>query len=100
MKTATIPPVRVSAKFRAELEKSLEKGETLAALVEKAVSSEVLRRRTQAEFVRRGLVAIERTQKDGGGIPADAVIAKLEARLAAARQTLARKTTQRATKQG
>jgi hypothetical protein len=93
MKTATIPPVRVSAEFRAELDKSLEKGETLAALVEKAVSSEVLRRRTQAEFVRRGLAAIVRAQKHGSGVPADAVIAKLEARLAAARQTLARKTT-------
>ena len=89
----------MSAKFRAELDKSLEQGETLAALVEKAVSSEVLRRRTRAEFVRRGLAAIARTQKNGSGIPADAVTAKLEARLAAARQTLARKTTQRAARQ-
>jgi predicted transcriptional regulator len=96
MKTATIPPVRVSAKFRAELEKSLERGETLAALVEKAVSSEVRRRKSQAEFVRRGLAAIARTQHAGNGIPADAVIAKLEARLAAARQTLARKKTRQA----
>ncbi len=93
MKTATIPPVRVSAKFRAELDKSLEKGETLAALIEKAVSSELLRRKSQTEFVRRGLAAVARTQAAGDGIPADAVITKLEARLAAARQTLARKTT-------
>lgn len=99
MKTATIPPVRVSARFRAELDKALEKGETLAALVEKAVSSEVLWRKSQAEFVRRGLAAIARTQQAGNGILADAVIAKLEARLAAARQTLARKTTRRAAKQ-
>lgn len=98
MKTATIPPVRVSARFRAELDKALEKGETLAALVEKAVSSEVLRRKSQAEFLRRGLAAIARTQQAGNGIAADAVIAKLEARLAAARQTLARKT-RRAAKQ-
>jgi len=91
MKTATIPPVRVSAKFRAELDSSLEKGETLAALVEKAVSNEVVRRKSEAEFVKRGLAAIARTQKDGTGLPADAVIAKLEARLAAARKTLAQK---------
>jgi hypothetical protein len=99
MKTATIPPVRVSAKFRAELDKSLEKGETLASLVEKAVGNEVLRRKLQTEFVRRGLAAIARTQQAGSGIPADAVIAKLEARLLAARQTLARKTIRRAAKQ-
>ncbi|MBL8319739.1 MAG: hypothetical protein JNJ42_15095 [Burkholderiaceae bacterium] len=99
MKPATIPPVRVSAKFRAELDKALEKGETLAALVEKAVSTEVLRRKSQAEFVRRGLAAIARTQQAGNGIPADAVIAKLEARLTAARRTLARKATRQATRQ-
>lgn len=100
MKTATIPPVRVSAKFRAELDKSLEKGETLAALVEKAVGNEVMRRKFEAEFVRRGLAAIARTQKDKTGIPADAVIAKLEARLAAARKTLAQKKTSTTAKQG
>lgn len=100
MKTATIPPVRVSAKFRAELDKSLEEGETLAALVEKAVSNEVVRRKSEAEFMKRGLAAIARTQKDGTGIPAEAVIAKLEARLAAARRTLARKKSPAAPKQG
>jgi hypothetical protein len=99
MKSATIPPVRVSAKFRAELDKALENGETLAALVEKAVSSEVLRRKSQAEFVRRGLAAIARTQQAGNGIPADAVIAKLEARLAAARRTHARNATRQAARQ-
>jgi vancomycin resistance protein YoaR len=88
MKTATIPPVRVSAEFRAELDASLETGETLTALVEKAVSNEVVRRKSEAEFVRRGLAAIACTRKDGNGVPADAVIAKLEARLAAARKTL------------
>lgn len=86
MKTATIPSVRVSPQFRAELEESLEEGETIAALVEKAVSSEVSRRKMQAEFVRRGLHAIAKTQKAGDGIPAETVIAKLEARLVKARE--------------
>ncbi|MCA0241461.1 MAG: hypothetical protein LCI02_11395 [Proteobacteria bacterium] len=100
MKTATIPPVRVSAEFRAELDASLEAGETLAALVEKAVSNEMVRRKSEAEFVRRGLAAIARTRRDGSGIPADAVIAKLEARIAAARKTLARKKTTATAKRG
>ncbi|HRH85209.1 MAG TPA: hypothetical protein PLO41_00030 [Rubrivivax sp.] len=50
--------------------------------------------------MRRGLAAVVRNQKDGTGIPADAVIAKLEARLAAARNTLAQKKTPAAARQG
>lgn len=86
MKTATIPPVRVEPQFRDEIEQSLEDGETMAGLVEAAVRAEVVRRREQGEFIRRGLAAIARTKHDGDGIPADAVIAKLEAKLAAARK--------------
>lgn len=96
MKTATIPPVRVSSQFRAEVEQALEEGETIAALVEKAVSGEVLRRKAQAEFMRRGLSAIARTRKSENGIPAEAVIAKLEARLAQARKTMRDKSTGKA----
>jgi len=86
MKTATLPPVRIAPQLREEIEQSLGDGETLAALVEKAVRSEVARRREQAEFVQRGLAAIERTVVAGDGVPAEAVIAKLEARLAAAKR--------------
>lgn len=87
MKTATIPPIRIEPAFRHEIEEALEAGETMAALVEKAVRTEVDRRREDAEFVRRGLAAIKRTHEAGDGVPADAVIAKLEAKLAAARRT-------------
>ncbi|KAF1049106.1 YlcI/YnfO family protein [Xylophilus sp.] len=86
MKTATIPPVRTTPEFRQELEQSLEEGETLAALVESAVRREVHRRREQADFLRRGLAAIARTQSAGDGVPADAVLSRLDANLAAARR--------------
>jgi len=46
----------------------------------------LVRRKEQAEFVRRGLAAIQRTQAAGDGVLADAVIARLEAKLAAARK--------------
>jgi hypothetical protein len=85
MKTATIPPVRVDPAFRQEIEQALESGESLAALVETAVRHEVQRRRTQAEFLGRGMAAIERTAAAGDGLPAQAVIATLERKLAAAR---------------
>ena len=85
MKTATIPPVRVEPLFRQELEAVLEQGETLAGFVESSVREAVARRKDQSEFVRRGLAAIERTKQAQDGIPASAVIAKLEAKLQAAK---------------
>lgn len=42
--------------------------------------------RDQSEFVRRGLAAITRSEADGDWIPAETVIAKLEAKVAAARE--------------
>ena len=87
MKTATLPPIRVAPDFRLELEGVLEQGESLSQFVENAVRTTVARRKNQAEFMRRGIAAIEATQRDGGGIPAETMVARLEARLATARQT-------------
>ena len=89
MKTATLPPIRVAPDFRLELEGVLEQGESLSQFVENAVRATVAKRKTQAEFVRRGIEAIEATQRDGDGIPADVVVARLEAKLAAARHAKA-----------
>ena len=86
MKTATLPPVRVAPDFRQELEGVLEEGETLSQFVESAVRSVVEKRKHQAEFVRRGIKAIQDTQSAGTGIPAEQVVARLEARLKSARQ--------------
>ena len=88
MKTATLPPVRVEPEFRKEVEDALTKGETIASLVEDAVRVEVNRRRTQEDFVRRGLHAIARSEEAGDWIPAEQVIAKLESKLADARERM------------
>lgn len=85
MKTATLPPVRVEPSFRKDMEQSLQEGESLASLVKTAVRNEVTRRRVQAEFIRRGMAAINRTVAADDGVPAEVVIAKLEAKVAAAR---------------
>lgn len=48
------------------------------------------KREPESKFIRRGIAAIDATRRDGGGIPAAVVIAKLEAKLAqakASRQT-------------
>lgn len=86
MKTATLPPVRVAPEFRSELEGVLEQGESLSQFVESAVRATVEKRKNQAEFVRRGIAAIESTKQSGAGIPAEVVIARLEAKLSAARK--------------
>jgi hypothetical protein len=86
MKTATIPAVRIEPQLRDELEQALEEGETLAGLVESAVRHEVLRRKDQAEFVQRGIAEVTRCMDVRDGVPAEVVIAGLEARLAAARR--------------
>jgi hypothetical protein len=91
MKTATIPPIRVAPAFRGEIESVLEQGESLSQFVENAVRQIVLKRRNQTEFVRRGMAAIEETQRLGNGIAADDVLAQLDAKLAAARKTLAQR---------
>ncbi|MCC6219058.1 MAG: hypothetical protein IT505_06115 [Aquabacterium sp.] len=85
MKTATLPPIRVAPDFRSEIEDVLESGETLSKFVENAVRATVTLRKSQAEFVQRGLTAIEQTKVQGNGVPASSVVATLEARLAAAR---------------
>jgi Arc/MetJ-type ribon-helix-helix transcriptional regulator len=69
----------------------LEQGESLSQFVEKAVRATVAKRKNQAEFVRRGIAAIETTQRDGSGVPAEVVVAKLEAKLAAAKQAKAQR---------
>jgi len=86
MKTATIPPIRVAPEFRTEVEGVLEQGESLSEFVENAVRQSVLKRQHQAEFLRRGIAAIEETKRTGNGIAADTVLAQLHAQLAAARR--------------
>ena len=91
MKTATLPPIRVAPDFKLDLEGVLEQGESLSQFVENAVRATVAKRKNQAEFIRRGIAGIEATKRDGSGIPAAMVIAKLESKLATARQTKAQR---------
>lgn len=91
MKTATLPPVRVAPDFRLELENVLEPNESLSQFVENAVRATVAKRKTQAGFMRRGIAAIEATQRDNSGIPAETVISRLEAKLLVAKQTKAQR---------
>ena len=91
MRSATFPPIRVEPEVRAEVEAVLREGETLTQFIEEAVVAAAAWRRAQAEFVKRGEDAIERWKREGGGRPADEVMADLQSRLDLARGEAARR---------
>lgn len=84
MKTATIPSIRVEPEFRAEVEKVLGQGESLSEFVEASVRASVERRKTQTEFVARGLRSRDEARRTGDYVDADGVMAALQGKLDAA----------------
>ncbi len=85
MKTTTIPPLRVSPALRKEAEGVLEQGETLSGFVLDALNRNIEYRRARQEFIARGLASASLAKKTGKYVSADAVINKLERRLAKAK---------------
>lgn len=65
MKTATLPSLRVDPALRQAAEAVLHEGESLSSFMEQSLRDEVNRRRMQAEFVARGLVAREDAKRTG-----------------------------------
>ena len=88
MKTTTIPPLRVSPELRKQAEGVLEQGETLSGFVLDALNRSIEYRRTRQEFIARGLASAALAKKTGKYVSADAVINKLERRLAKAKRGL------------
>lgn len=86
MKTATMPALRVQPELRQAAEEILRPGETLSAFVEEAVRRNVALRRTQQEFIARGLASLDEAKKTGIYFSADEVLQELDDMLAAARQ--------------
>ena len=86
MKTAAIPPVRVSPELREAAESVLQSGETLSGFVEDSVRRNVEFRYAQKAFVERGLAAGAAAKKSGKYVSAAAVLGKLDRRLRKARK--------------
>lgn len=83
MKTAVIPQVRVEPELRADLDSVLLPGETLTEFVEASVRRAVEFRRVQADFAARCDASLAEYERTGASIPSDAVLSKLEAKVAA-----------------
>ena len=83
MKTAVIPQVRVEPELRADLDSVLLPGETLSDFVEASVRKAVEFRRVQTDFASRCDASLADYERTGISIPADVVLSKLEAKVAA-----------------
>lgn len=83
MKTATIPSVRVEPTFRAEVEAVLGDTESLSEFVEAAILESVRRRRSQAEFIARGMASLEAAKLADDFVDADVAVGRLEQKLGA-----------------
>lgn len=85
-KSRTIPPLRVSEQLRADAESVLAPGETLSAFVMDAVSRTIDFRKSQLEFLARGMASAGRARKDGGYVSTAKALAGLRKRLAQAQR--------------
>jgi predicted transcriptional regulator len=85
MKTATIPSLRVDPELRAAAESVLKEGETLSAFVEDSLKRQIDYRKTQAEFIARGLAAREEARRTGEYYTSEEVLAMLRRKLEEAR---------------
>ena len=81
MKTSTIPSIRVKPELRAEIESLLSEDESMSEFVETSVRESVLRRKTQAEFIAKGLALLAYAKKTDDYVDADVVIGKLQQKL-------------------
>jgi hypothetical protein len=89
MKTATLPSLRVEPQLREAAESVLQDGETLSSLMETSMRELIHRRRSQAEFIARGLESARQAQSSGVYHPASAVHAELQAALNRRKRQLA-----------
>lgn len=85
MKTATMPALRVEPALRQAAEDILRPGETLSAFVEDSLRRNVTFRRTQQEFIARGMVSRDAAKQSGEYVSAQEVLGKLSAKLEIAR---------------
>ncbi len=86
MKTATMPALRVQPELREAAEQILRPGETLSAFVEDSLRRNVAFRRTQQEFIARGLASQDEAKRTGVYFSSEEVLAELDTIIASAKK--------------
>ena len=79
MKSATIPPLRVTSALRQEAESVLRDDESLSAFVESSLVKQIELRKMQKEFIERGLDARESSKQSGNFVSKEESLAALDA---------------------
>jgi predicted transcriptional regulator len=86
MKTATMPALRVQPELRQAAEEILRPGESLSAFVEDSLRRNVTFRRTQQEFIARGLASRDEAKKTGVYFSSEEVLAELDTIIASTKK--------------
>jgi len=86
MKTATMPALRVQPELRQAAEEILRPGESLSAFVEDSLRRNVAFRKTQQEFIARGLASRDEAKKSGVYFSSEEVLAELDTIIASAKK--------------
>jgi hypothetical protein len=79
MKSATIPPLRVTPELRQAAESVLREGETLSSFVESSLVKQIEFRKSQQEFIARGLASREKARRSGKYFSNEESLAALDA---------------------
>lgn len=91
MKTATLPPLRVSPRLKKSIEAVLEEGETVSAFMLHAVAHEAQVRREQRAFIRKAMARSRHAERTGAYVPAETVFGRLEEVLTRAKRKAPRR---------
>ncbi len=86
MKSATIPPLRVTPDLRHDAESVLRDGESLSSFVEESLRRQIERRKMHKEFIARGLASKEAARCSGKYASRDDVMDSLRSILNAEQQ--------------
>lgn len=81
MKTASLPSLRVDPELRQDAESVLHQGETLSSFMEQALRASIQSRKSQQEFIARGLASRDEARKTGEYFAADEVLSEMDALL-------------------
>lgn len=79
MKSATIPPLRVTPEFRQAAESVLRDGESLSAFVEDSLNRQIEYRQLQKDFIAKGLAAKDAARRTGKYVSKAESLAALDA---------------------
>jgi hypothetical protein len=82
MKSASLPSLRVEPALRKAAEQVLREGETLSAFIESSIRLSIEQRRSQDEFIAKGLASRDRARVTGKYEDAQSVIDELARMLA------------------